>query len=440
MTTPSAQQSQLIKSAQLLAEINRLAVKAFKSKKKENLYFEIVNDSVVIAKYDRAVLWKMAKGKPSQLLAVSGQISVNKEASLSKQWMELLKKTPDLTKVQLLNSPDGSKEVSILWMPLFAYERPALGLWLEKWNNVAWTKEEIDLLQFLGVSYSAASEKFVRRFEWKKLLTKPAIAIAILALLASFFITIPLRIVGPCEIVPKDPIVISAPLEGIIDEILVHPGQGVSKGTLIVTYDKRVPLQDLKVAQKKVEIIKSEVGRATAMAEKDKKALAELGVDALKLKKEELELQLAQFRASQLNILAPDAGVVMLDNPEEWRGKPVKIGEKILTIADPTHTKIRIWISEDDNVPIDFKHPVKIFLNITPEKSYYASLVYISSYTHLTEKGVNSFIAEAEWTDKQPEDVKLGLKGTAILYGEDVSIFYWIIRKPWGYVRHFFTF
>ena len=34
-------------------------------------------------------------------------------------------------------------------------------------------------------------------------------------------------------------------------------------------------------------------------------------------------------------------------------------------------------------------------------------------------------------------DVKMGLKGTAILYGDEVPLGYWLIRRPLAAVRRF---
>jgi hypothetical protein len=53
----------------------------------------------------------------------------------------------------------------------------------------------------------------------------------------------------------------------------------------------------------------------------------------------------------------------------------------------------------------------------------------------MSESNVPSFLAEANWIDGNPEGVKLGLKGTAILYGDKVSVIYWVLRKPWMFIR-----
>lgn len=436
MSTPE-QQPNLTQTVQLLAEINKLSLKAIKSQSRQELIFQILNDSVVVVPYDRAVLWQLGdKYSSPKLLGVSGQPTVKSQTDLSRQWSQTVRKIEDPSKTQLLDIPQLPVTTSVLWMPIQVHDKARFGLWLERWNDVKWDKSSVDILSFLMQAYSAAWQKFYKRFSWRMLLGKPITAALVGLLLASFFIRIPLRVIAPCEVVPKDPVVITAPLEGIIEKINVTPGQDVAIGTQLFEYDKRVPLQELRVAQKKVEINQSEVDRSNALGLKDKKALAELAVNTLKLHKEQLELQLAQYHASQLAVKSPIAGVAMVDTPDEWHGKPVKIGEKIMVIADPHDTKVRMWVPEDDNVTLDLSKPIKIFLNVYPATSFQAKITYISSYTHVTEKQIPSFIAEAEWVG-ETEGVKLGLKGTAILYGDDVSVFYWVIRKPLAYVRRF---
>lgn len=441
MTTPQkpAQplQQDLAKAVQLLAAINQLTIKAFKSNREQILFFIILNDTVPIVAYDRATLWKIGHRKKPSLVGISGQTSLSKATDLSKRWQSIVSEIKEPEKLQEIKHPALSQETSVLWLPIFAHEEAALGLWLERWNNVKWRQDEIDVLKFLMIGYGAAYEKFYRKFSITRIFKKkpiPYITTALLFLL--LFLPVPLRIVAPCEVVAKDPMILTAPLDGIIKSILVRPGQEVKQGQLLFEYDKRVPLQDLKVAAKKVDIVKAELNRYVADAQKDKKALAELGIASLKLKKEQLELELAKFKASQLNGYSPIAGVAMLDAPEEWEGKPVRMGEKILLIANPHETRVRMWIPEDDNIMLNPNDNIKVILNVMPEKTLEAKVIYIASYTHVTEKAVPSFVGEADWVKDEPE-AKLGLKGSAILYGEKVSLFYWIIRKPWNYVRRF---
>ncbi|MBB63805.1 MAG: hypothetical protein CMO81_01950 [Waddliaceae bacterium] len=434
-------------AVQLLARINKLNLKAFSSKTKQALTFIILNDTVQIAHYDRATLWSF-EGPAPMLLGVSGQSTISKSTKIIDKWTSLMDDLRDPQSAQEITADSFSEEKElwrsiqqsseaprVQWLPIFCQDKLTLGIWVERWNNKPWPKQEVDVLGFLMQGYGIAWEKHQPKYQFSFFGKRQALFLGIAALAALFLIHVPLRIVAPCEIVPKDPIVITAPLNGTVEQMLVQPGQQVLEGDLLFSYDKQIPLQDLEVAQKQVQIIESELNSAMTLAYEDDDTLAKVQILALKLQKEQIQLKLAQYHASKLEVTAPNKGVIMVDSPEEWRGKPVTLGERVLTINNPHDTKIRIWLPESDNVILDHNVPLKVFLNISPEKSHRGKLVYISSYARVNDKGVPSFIAEAEWTEAD-ESLRMGLKGSAILYGEDVTLFYWMLRRPWAALRN----
>lgn len=438
-------------AVEVLALLHQLSLNACRSETNQALIFQILNDTVQLAQYDRATLWALNDEK-IKLLGISGQARPNQTTGMAEKWFELVgdlkaADTPQtFTKESFtkhektwLELQTGPSAPNVQWFPIFSKKKLVLGLWLERWNNVAWQEEEINILSFLMQGYGIAWEKFIPKYSLKTIGHRQLLFLFIALFCALFLIHIPLRIIAPCEIVPKDPVLITAPLEGIVSEVLVKPGQPVQDDELLFTYDKRVPEQELKVAQKQVQIIQSELNRAITLSFKDNRPLAEVATLRIKLQKEKIRLDLAEYHVRKLEVRAPEKGVVMLDNPEQWRGKPVRIGERVLMISNPEKTKVRIWIPEADNVVLDNKKKLKIFLNVSPEQSRKASLSYVADYTEVSEKGVPSFAAEGEWTNPD-EDVKMGLKGTAILYGREVSLFYWMVRRPWAALRNMIGF
>ncbi|MEM1003500.1 MAG: hypothetical protein AAGH46_12710, partial [Bacteroidota bacterium] len=79
---------------------------------------------------------------------------------------------------------------------------------------------------------------------------------------------------------------------------------------------------------------------------------------------------------------------------------------------------------------------IKIILNVSPNESHLARISFIASETVMSDKSVPSFIAEANWAEEY-SDIKLGLKGTAIIYGEEVPLWYFFFRKPWAQLRYY---
>lgn len=433
--------SEVGKAVHLLAAINRLTIKAFDAKTKQNLAFLILNDTTQVVRYNRAVLWDM-EGKKPKLIGISGQTDIHRNSPIVLQWKQIIESLDDLKKTQILqNTPSAeSNRSSVVWLPIIYQDKLLLGLWLERWEGAAWAEDETIIINFLLQGYAAAWAKILPKFTLPIFKIRPSVAVSSVAIvLLLTLVKVPLRIVAPCEIVAKDPTIISAPLEGIIEGLHVDPGQTVEKGQLLFNYDKRVPLQELKVAEKQVEIAESELNRTNVLAYTDKKMLGDISILELRLKKELFDLELAKYRAGKLDVKAPKEGVVVMNNPDNWRGTPVKIGEKIMMLADPQMTKVRIWVPESDNIVIDFKKPIKVFLNTNPENSYKAQLNYISAYSIVNEKSLTSFIAEADWVEKN-KNFKLGLKGSAVLYGDNVSLFYYIARRPWAFLRNWLGF
>lgn len=451
MTSPKPDRSAIF--LQYLAIANQLVLKTLNAKTFEALKFVLLNDTIHLIRYNRAILWSLESKVPKPV-GFSGQTKIKTASEMVEKLTLLAKNIPNKERPQQLtretfpdlketwNMVEGEAQDSlVIWFPIKIREEVKYGLWVEKWKAAQGElppQEVLDLCaNFLMPAYGLVMEKYVRHNFLTKL-AKPStyLSAALALLLFLFLIRIPLRIVAPCEVIPEDPYVITAPLEGIIEQIVVKPGEMVKKGNVLFEYDKRAPMHELRMAEKQVAMVQSEVNRAMTLGNVDKKSLADVVILKAKLEKERVNLDYAKYQATLLHFRAPIEGVVIFDNPDEWRGRPVRVGEKILTISDPNRSKIRVWLQEHDNINLDLSAPISIFLNINPIRSYQANLIYVANEATLSDKKIPSFIAEAEWVNK-PEDVKLGLTGSAILYGERVSLFYFIMRKPWGTIRNF---
>ena len=106
-----------------------------------------------------------------------------------------------------------------------------------------------------------------------------------------------------------------------------------------------------------------------------------------------------------------------------------------MMLVQPGATRVRIWIPEADNLFFPDPGPVRVALNVMPSRTLEALLRQpVSPRVSLSPQSVPCFVAQAEWAGAAPE-LKLGLQGTAILQGENVSLLYWLLRKPWAGAR-----
>lgn len=447
MTAPEVNQENQKAAFLALTFSNRILMRLLTAQNQKAVHFIILNDTFHAFPYDRAVLVRW--GDLPKILGVSGQHQEGKRSELPEKWLNAVKNLVDPTVPQVFEESSFKENTSSwqelqtemqssrLWQPLIVSGHNGIGLWMERWqgspHGEGFSKEQIDLLNACLIpGYREVLKKdahLFKRFAIAKFLKNHWGKILAGILLASLLIRVPLRIVAPSEVVPRKPIVIAAPIEGIIAEVLVRPGQSVKKDEILVEYDKRIFEQEYKAAQKETQIAQEELNRALTLGLHDEKTRSEVSEWELKFEKAQIRQKLIEVQVKKLTVHAPENGVVIMQNPEEWRGKPVRVGEKIVTLGNPKDTQVKAWIAESDNIPVDLETPINVYLNVAPEKALPAKITFIANESALNEAQVPSFVAEADWVN-QEEEARLGLKGTAVLYGENVSLFYYILRKP----------
>lgn len=416
---------------------------------RRELEFYVLNRTIAAAYYDRAVLFERAGGK-WRCRGVSGGLAVDPRGETARRWSRVLSATRNLHTPQRINAPRDAEDawealaaqsagLSVLWLPIVERDGAVqAGLWLERWGTQRFEPEELATLAALARGYALAwSAVCGKRWDWRgafqRRRTIVAGALAIVAALV--FIQLPLRIVAPCEVVPAEPVVVAAPLRGVIEAVRVLPGRRVAAGDVLAVYDRRVAMEELEIARRQLALAEANLQRARMQAFDEPRMRAQLVLLENRAEQERTRLAMAERRAALLEIRAPTAGVVMLSDPEVWRGRPVQIGERIMRIVDPDDSKLRIWLPESDQIAFDAAQPAKVVLSADPAATRTAQLTYVANTSELDEHGAARFRAEAEWL-AQPPGLKLGAKGTAILRGESVALGYWLVRKPLRAVRN----
>ena len=157
-------------------------------------------------------------------------------------------------------------------MPIFTDDKLHIGLWLERWEGKDWNPQEVEIVNFVSQAYGIAWERFLPKYTTRMLKNRKLLLTALLLSMAILAWRVPLRVVAPCEVVPKNPILITAPLEDIIAEVVVKPGQHVAKNEPLFEYDKRVALENLKAAEEQVRVAQLDLNRAKTVSFKDEKA------------------------------------------------------------------------------------------------------------------------------------------------------------------------
>lgn len=436
-----------------LAALPQVALEAGLSANRQELYFRVLNRTVAYCPYARAVLWDL-RGRAPRLLGVSGQAAPAAHAALVADWRAIVCDLPRDGDPLLLGPGGGlmpagfdalarrTGSLSVVWLPIRAQGRVVAALWLERWSGQRFTRPDVERLTplalFYGVAWRSVAGQHAARWTRRRGVMGAAAALVVAGIAAALaWIPVPLRIVAPCEVVPADPVAIAAPLDGVIDSVTVLPGRRVAAGDLLAVYDKQVATEELRVAEQQVQVLESDLQRARVQAFDDPTARAQIALLENQLAQERTRLRMAQQRFARLEIRAPNAGVTLFADPHAWQGRPVRVGERILSLVDPQHTKVRVWLPEHDNVTFDPHRPATIVLDADPRTTRQATLTFVANHSETTRGGVTAFRAEADWATP-PADLKLGLQGSAVLYGDDVSLGYWLLRRPLSAVRRYF--
>ncbi|MBJ7553060.1 efflux RND transporter periplasmic adaptor subunit [Marinomonas spartinae] len=340
---------------------------------------------------------------------------------------------------ELVNDLGEFSPNCMLWLPLFIPSKPnqRVGvLWLAK--SQPWTEKEIGLLQHLASSYAHALQFFVSRTGWRywrrRFFSKRVQWILLMALVVLSFVPVRLTVLAPAEIAAKDPLLITSPLAGAVSQVLVKPGEHVTKGQLVVEMDKTEFKGRFDVAQRELERAQAELRTAEQAGYVDRKKKSELAQLESQVELKTIERNYLKTKLTQTDILADKAGVAVLDDPDKWKGHPVVVGERILSIADPNHVQLNIMLPVKDAISLSHGNKVTFYLDTDPLNPIPFSVDYSSFEPSLTPDQVVAYRIVANIEDHHLPP-RIGLRGTAKLYGKQVSLAYYLLRRPITFVR-----
>jgi hypothetical protein len=273
---------------------------------------------------------------------------------------------------------------------------------------------------------------------WRALLRRDrrwAVALAIVVF-AAMWLPVRQSALAPAEIVPLEPTVVRAPLDGVVERIVVEPNQDVAAGQLLLTLDPTQIRNRLDVARKARDVAEAEYRQAAQQAAFDDKSRQQLLILRGRAEQRQADVTYAESLLARIQVKAERPGIAVFDDPNGWTGRPVKIGERILTIADPAKAEIEVRLPVADAINLEPGAEVALFLNIAPERRIGAALRYASYEATVGPDGALSYRLKATLAGGAPPP-RIGLKGTAEIYGRKVTLFYYLMRRPLAALRQF---
>jgi hypothetical protein len=324
----------------------------------------------------------------------------------------------------------------LLWIPFLKPGAGDLigGLVLSR--EQPWSQGEIVLAENLASGLAETLLRFLpREHHWlPKLKTKRA-RLWVMGLAATVLL-FPVRqsVVAPAEIAPREPLVLAAPREGVVAAFHAAPNQAVVENDPVFSLDDTELKARHEVSLKELAVAEAEHQKASFSAFENAQAKAELGVLESRIAKARAE---AEFAASMLErglVRAPKAGIAVYGDPNDWIGKPVRTGERIVTLADPAKVEIQAWLPVGDAIVLESGADVRMFLNTAPLSPLSANITSAAYEATLTPERILAYRVRAV-LDAGEDVPRVGLKGTAKLYGSRVPLIYYLLRRPLAVAR-----
>ncbi len=131
---------------------------------------------------------------------------------------------------------------------------------------------------------------------------------------------------------------------------------------------------------------------------------------------------------------APRDGLAIFDAKSDWVGKPVSIGEKVMTLAQPSDVALEMHLPVKDAIELKPGDEVLLFLNFSPDRPVSAVLESQSYKASPSPEGTLAYRLKAQFAQFDPS-LRIGLKGTAKIYGEKAPLAFHVLRRPIGVVR-----
>lgn len=317
------------------------------------------------------------------------------------------------------------------WLPLKDRRgRPFAGLLLAR--ETPWQKDDLVVVERLAATFAHAWRELAtassfrpRRFHDARYAL--ALPVAMLAVLA---VPVPITALAPVEIVAREPFVVSAPIDGVIEEVLVEPSAAVKAGDVLVRYSDTGLRNRAVLAERDVRVAAAKLRQMTNLAFSDARGRHELGVAEAEHELKKAELDYARDLLAKTVLMAGRDGIAVFPDRRTLIGKPVVTGERIMEIATPGEVEARIDLAVPDAIALRSDSAVTLYLDVDPLQPWSAHVVRSDYRARPSDGDILAFrtFAALDAGDRPPP--RLGLRGTAQVYGDRMPLGLTLLRRP----------
>lgn len=432
-----------------LAELEGLARQA---QSLRELGHHLANDAHGLLDYRQALV---VANEPQRwrLLNISGLVSVDENTPYrvwldsTLPWLRQQISSNELTWLELATVKETPEEIvaglrewwpaGVCALPLTSRSGQLLGWVLFLLDQAPNTTQSV-LLKRLALSWSYCWEMlmpkagFWQRFRERKNLWK-------LALIVLLILLIPIRqsALAPAEITSLDLQLVSAPLDGVIKSFHISPNATVKQGQPLFSLDDTTLLHQKAVAELAVAVADAELLAARQGAFNSNDSKAQLPTLQSRAQQRRAELETLRAQLQRMTVLAPRDGVAVFTDPNEWLGKPVVTGERVLQLANPEQLAMLIQLPVADAIELSVGTPVVLYLTVRPLSPLNGQILETSYQSTLSAEGIPSYRLRASVEKDDQALARIGLKGTAKIKAGWSILGYEMFRRPLAALREF---
>jgi len=324
----------------------------------------------------------------------------------------------------------------MMWLPFLNFDGAVSGGMIMA-RIAPWTEHEATIGRHLADAAAFATAALGRREgRGARAFTRGAGALlAALVVVAAGIIPVPMSALAPVEVASREPTVVTAGLEGVIETIAIDPNMPVVKGTVIARFADTVLRNRLEVAEREVVVAQSRLRKAAQLAFVDLRGRQELALAEAELEVKSAERDFAREMLDRATIVAPRSGTALFTDRKELIGRPLVAGERIIEIADPNDVQFRVDLPVAEAIVLKDGARVKVFLDSDPLRPVEARLMRADYQAKVRDGQPLAFRVVAVVDGPRPEHVRLGVRGTAQVYSDEVPLAFYLLRRPFTAVR-----
>lgn len=412
--------------------------------------FRAVNESTGALGFDQAILWRIDALSRPIVVAASGLADVTVDSPYQQWLVNLIRSTvPEPftapRAAAFANLPEGLAaegeewcRAHLLLCPLAGPDGNPLGGMIFL-RGEAFAEQEIAAAEWIaqsaGFGLWAWRKDRPRLRRWMKGRNRAALAGAAVVV-AVLLGVIPVRLtaLAPAEISALRPIPVTSPMDAVVSKVVVKPNEEVKAGQVLAILDDTTVRNRLAVAEKSLEIARAELQRVVYKSFSDEASRLELQVLEARVREKAAEASHLAEVLGRLTLTAPLGGIAIFADTDEWAGRSVQVGQRVMLIADPSLVDVTAYLAPEDAVELESGAEVTVYLHVDPLSPLHAKIAHSSYEAVPAADGKLAYLVRAELAGGQSRP-RIGLRGTAKISAGRVSLAFYLFRKPLAFLR-----